>query len=97
MIGQRGTPLLAVVDGVAQKSTNTLGGNTIWFVGDDGNSYYYAHLDAWAKLGRVNKGDVIGILGDTGNAKESTPHLHFEIHPGHGDAVDPYPTVRAHC
>ncbi|MEI7548135.1 MAG: M23 family metallopeptidase, partial [Actinomycetota bacterium] len=97
MIGKRGTPILAVVDGVARPSTNELGGNTIWFVGDDGNSYYYAHLDSWAKLGQVQKGDVIGILGDTGNAKLSTPHLHFEIHPNHGDAVDPYPTVRAHC
>lgn len=97
MIGQRGTPILAVVNGIAQPGTNELGGTTVWFIGDDGNSYYYAHLDAWRSLGRVQKGDIIGILGDTGNAKFSTPHLHFEIHPGHGDAVDPYPTVRAHC
>ena len=97
MIGTRGTPVLAVVDGRAQAKTNVLGGKTVWFIGDDGNSYYYAHLDSWVNLGRVLKGDVIGLLGQTGNAQFSTPHLHFEIHPGHGAAVDPYPTVRAHC
>ena len=97
MIGTRGTPVLAVVGGLAQAKTNVLGGNTVWFIGDDGNSYYYAHLDSWVNLGQVHKGDVIGLLGQTGNAQFSTPHLHFEIHPGHGAAVDPYPTVRAHC
>jgi murein DD-endopeptidase MepM/ murein hydrolase activator NlpD len=97
MIGTRGTPLLAVVDGFAQPQSNALGGTTIWFTGSDGNKYYYAHLDSYEKLGAVSKGDVIGYLGDTGNAKSSTPHLHFEIHPGGGAAVNPYPTVRAHC
>ena len=97
MIGPIGVPLLAVVDGFAQPKSNTLGGITIWFTGADGNKYYYAHLDRYAKLGAVSKGDVIGYMGNTGNAKFSTPHLHFEIHPGGGAAVNPYPTVRAHC
>ncbi|MEN9645639.1 MAG: hypothetical protein RL238_2308 [Actinomycetota bacterium] len=97
MIGPIGVPLLAVVDGFAQPKSNTLGGITIWFTGADGNKYYYAHLDRYAKLGAVSKGDVIGYMGQTGNAKFSVPHLHFEIHPGGGAAVNPYPTVRAHC
>ena len=96
MLGARGTPLLAVVDGFARKMNNTLGGNAIWFTGSDGNAYYYAHLDSFGALGNVSKGDVIGYLGDTGNAR-GTPHLHFEIHPGGGAAVNPYPTVRARC
>lgn len=96
MLGARGTPLLAVVDGFAKMRNNTLGGNAIWLVGRDGNSYYYAHLDSFGALGNVSKGDVIGYLGDTGNAR-GTPHLHFEIHPGGGAAVNPYPTVRARC
>ena len=97
MIGQRGTPVLAVFDGVAEPKTNVLGGTTIWFTGADGNSYYYAHLDGYAQLGAVKAGTPIGFIGQTGNAQFSIPHLHFEIHPGGGPAVNPYPTVAAHC
>lgn len=97
MIGSRGLPIVAVVDGFAQSKVNTLGGNSIWLAGADGNKYYYAHLDDWATLGSVTAGTVIGYVGDSGNAKFSTPHLHFEIHPGGGAAVNPYPTVRARC
>lgn len=97
MIGPIGTPILAVVNGFAQPKSNTLGGITIWFTGDDGNKYYYAHLDHYEKLGAVQAGEIIGYMGQTGNAKFSVPHLHFEVHPGGGAAVNPYPTVRAHC
>lgn len=97
MIANRGTPIVAVVDGFAQSKVNTLGGNTISLSGADGNRYYYAHLDSWATLGQVTAGTIIGYVGDTGNAKFSTPHLHFEIHPGGGPAVNPYATVKNHC
>lgn len=96
MISPRGTMVVAVVDGFAKPQTNDLGGTTIWFTGADGNKYYYAHLDAYATLGDVVKGEVIGYVGDSGNAR-GTPHLHFEIHPLGGPAVDPYPTVRENC
>jgi murein DD-endopeptidase MepM/ murein hydrolase activator NlpD len=97
MIGQRGIPVLAVVDGTAEPKSNVLGGTTIWFSGVDGNKYYYAHLDKYGQLGSVKAGTVIGFLGQTGNAQFSIPHLHFEVHPGGGPAVNPYPTVAAHC
>lgn len=97
MIGQRGIPVLAVVDGVAEARSNVLGGTTIWFSGVDGHKYYYAHLDGYLQLGSVKAGTPIGTLGQTGNAQFSIPHLHFEIHPFGGPAVNPYPTVAAHC
>ena len=97
MIGTRGIPVLAVVDGVAEARQNALGGTTIWLTGVDGNGYYYAHLDGYLKLGSVTAGTPIGILGQSGNAQFSIAHLHFEVHPGEGPAVNPYPTVAAHC
>ena len=97
MISPRGTEIVSVVDGVATAKQNTLGGNTVSLAGADGNRYYYAHLDTYATLGSVVKGTVIGYVGDTGYAKFSTPHLHFEIHPAGGPAVDPTPTVAANC
>jgi murein DD-endopeptidase MepM/ murein hydrolase activator NlpD len=97
MIGQRDIPVLAVVDGIAEPRTNVLGGTTIWFSGVDGHKYYYAHLDRYAQLGSVKAGTPIGFLGQSGNAQFSIAHLHFEIHPLGGPAVNPYPTVAAHC
>lgn len=96
MISPRGTPLVAVVPGVATAKTNRLGGNTVSLVGSDGHRYYYAHLESWGTLGAVAAGTVIGYVGDTGNAA-GTSHLHFEIHPNGGPAVNAYPTVRAFC
>lgn len=95
-ISPRGTSLLAVVSGVATSGQNTLGGNVVYLAGDDGHRYYYAHLERWGTLGRVAAGEVIGYVGDTGNAV-GVPHLHFEIRPGGGPNVNPYPTVRTYC
>ena len=96
MIAPRGLPLYAVVNGVVTFKQNNLGGNAVSLVGDNGNRYYYAHLDRYeGSSRRVFQGEVIGYVGDTGNARFSTPHLHFEVHPGGGLAVNPYPTVRA--
>ena len=97
MIGPIGVPILAVVDGVATARSAELGGNVLSLVGADGNRYFYGHLDHYGKLGAVQAGDVMAYMGQTGNARFSVPHLHFEIHPAGGAAVNPYPTVRAHC
>jgi murein DD-endopeptidase MepM/ murein hydrolase activator NlpD len=95
MLAPSGTPLVAAVAGSVQFKTNRLGGNAVWLTGVNGNKYYYAHLSAWEGESRsVTQGEVIGYVGDTGNAT-GVPHLHFEVHPGGGVAVNPYPTVRA--
>jgi murein DD-endopeptidase MepM/ murein hydrolase activator NlpD len=95
MIAPRGVPIIAVVTGQVTFKSNRLGGNAVSLVGDNGTRYYYAHLDNYEGASRrVTQGEVIGYNGDSGNARFSTPHLHFEIHPGGGLAVNPYPSVR---
>jgi murein DD-endopeptidase MepM/ murein hydrolase activator NlpD len=96
LISPHGTPVAAVVGGAVQQKRVSLGGNVIWLFGNDGNSYFYAHLSGYGQGGTVNAGDIIGYVGDTGNAR-GTPHLHFEIHPGGGGAINPYPATRAVC
>lgn len=96
MMSPSGTPLIAVVAGSVTMKTNALGGNVVWLNGADGNRYYYAHLSSWEGGSReVAAGEVVGYVGHTGNTTAN--HLHFEIHPGGGAAVNPYPTVRRYC
>jgi peptidoglycan LD-endopeptidase LytH len=96
MMSPFGTPLVAVVAGFANMHGTSLGGNSISLAADDGDGYFYAHLSSWEGSSRhVEAGEVIGYVGHTGDTTAN--HLHFEIHPGGGTAVDPYPTVRKYC
>ena len=97
MFATRGTPVVAPVSGVVRHRTNRLGGLAFYLDGDDGNRYYGAHLDSFGVEGRVEAGAVVGTVGNTGNARYTSPHLHFEIMPGGGASVNPTPTVRAAC
>jgi murein DD-endopeptidase MepM/ murein hydrolase activator NlpD len=92
-----GTELVAVEDGVISRtSEGTLGGISLYLAGGSGIEYYYAHLSGYAPGVQgglvVHRGDVVGYLGDTGNAKGGAPHLHFEIHVD-GHPVNPYPIL----
>lgn len=101
MFAKRGTPVQAVVNGTVRFRTVNLGGTVAYVYGDDGNKYYYAHLDGYVpgiKDGqRVSRGTDIGYVGNTGNARYTSPHLHFEIRVGGTRSVNPYPTVRYYC
>ncbi|MEW5929166.1 MAG: M23 family metallopeptidase [Gemmatimonadota bacterium] len=80
-----GTPVVAVADGqIVRLHQGALGGNSIYHVDEDGRArYYYAHLeryaDGLAEGQRVKRGDVIGYVGDTGNAQPGDFHLHFSV------------------
>jgi peptidoglycan LD-endopeptidase LytH len=91
----KGTATVAVVDGFASPSTNGLGGTVMWLYDPlAGRTFYYAHLDRWAfdAPARVRAGDVIGYVGNTGNARATSPHLHFGIY--ERGAIDPLPFIR---
>ena len=89
----RGTPVVAAVKGRVTRTGNLgLGGKQVWLRDRDrGNSLYYAHLDSIiATPGvSVSPGDTLGLVGNTGNARTTPPHLHFGIYKGYRGAVDP--------
>ena len=96
MMASTGTPIAAPVGGTVEHRSNRVGGRSFHLNGDDGNYYYGTHLSGYEKSGQVNAGDIIGYVGDDGNAR-GIPHLHFEVHPGGGGAVNPFPYVSAVC
>jgi len=101
MIAARGTPIVAIYSGTIYRLSNSsLGGLSIYLTSDQGDLYYYAHLDSYADVTvgqHVAEGQVIGYNGSSGNAPSWLPHLHFEYHPGGGAAVNPYPLVKQLC
>jgi murein DD-endopeptidase MepM/ murein hydrolase activator NlpD len=91
----RGTPCVATVAGTVRPHWNNLGGNSITLSGNDGWTFYYAHLSRYAvHVGQsVKAGQVIGYVGNTGDAAGGPTHLHLQMGP-HGNWVDPYPYLR---
>jgi len=96
-----GAPILAVANGtVFSVGWNDIGGFRFWLRDDQGNQFYYAHLSAFSPIAvdgrQVRAGDVIGFVGNTGDAEGTPYHLHFEFHPvgllpmGYDGVVNPY-------
>jgi murein DD-endopeptidase MepM/ murein hydrolase activator NlpD len=101
-----GAPVLAVANGIVYSvGWNDIGGLRLWLQDLQGNEFYYAHLSAYSPLAvngaQVRAGDVLGFMGNTGDAESTPYHLHFEIHPvsllyqGYDGAVAPYPYLNA--
>lgn len=91
----RGTPVIAAEAGrVSRVGDTPRGGKNVWVRGDN-RSFYYAHLDSIAVSAgdRVMRGEVLGTVGNTGNAVTTSPHLHFGIYKFAQGAVDPLPLV----
>ncbi len=118
LMAARGTPVVAVEDGVVRKHRTGRGGDCMLYLdGESGTTYYYIHLNndltrkddnrasdcrngvAYARglrdTQRVRAGELIGYVGDSGNADGGSPHLHFELHPDGGAAVSPYRWLKA--
>ena len=95
-----GTPVVAAADGTVENvGSLPISGNRLWINADGGDQLFYAHMASFAPAavnGRhVDKGTILGYVGNTGDAEPTPPHLHFEIHPDGGDAVDPEPFLVA--
>ena len=93
----KGTPVLSGTEGVVTRiGESRLGGKVVFVTGRGGRSYYHAHLDDYAPglaIGQsVHQNDVLGFVGNTGNAKSTPPHLHFGIY-GIQGAIDPLPLL----
>ena len=93
----KGTGVVAVADGfISFIGEQPKGGQCIWLTTENGQSFYYAHLDRWApglyEGMEVRTGDLLGYVGNTGNAKTTPPHLHFGIN-DNDEMVNPYPIL----
>ncbi len=99
IMASTGTPIRAVNGGTITRTSNGGLGGIALYLQDGSAEYYYAHLARLAVSSgqRVGAGALVGSNGSTGNASGGPPHLHFEIHPGGGSAIDPYPSLAAVC
>lgn len=91
----KGTLIHAPVGGTIEHVQGNRSGQQFTLLGDDGYTYIGAHLDAYGPSGRVEQGDPIGTVGNTGNARGGPDHVHFEMH--HGSVVNPFPTLQKYC
>ena len=95
-----GAAAFAVVDGtVTRAGSNGLGGIVLYLTGANGDRYYYAHnaVNLVGEGQRVVAGQEIAKVGNSGNAAGGAAHIHFEVHPGGGAPVNPYPFLRGVC
>ncbi|MFF7361001.1 peptidoglycan DD-metalloendopeptidase family protein [Streptomyces sp. NPDC008125] len=92
---QYGTPVMAATDGTVRTQWNSAYGNMAIVTSEDGTETWYCHLSSTRiRSGSVKAGDVIAYSGSSGNS--TGPHLHFEVRPGGGSAINPLPWLQSH-
>jgi murein DD-endopeptidase MepM/ murein hydrolase activator NlpD len=99
MFAPYGTPIRAPFAGMASEQLDGLGGITVIVEAPNGDHVYNAHMSRFAGVdGRqVRAGDLIGYVGNSGNAAGTSPHDHFEYWPGGGSPVNPYAYMNEVC
>jgi peptidoglycan LD-endopeptidase LytH len=94
----KGTPVKSTTRGVVFKlGQNRLGGNVVWIFGPGRQMHYYAHLDRFGEFepgDLVMPGDIVGYVGDTGNARGTPPHLHYGVYTPSAGAINPFPLLQ---
>lgn len=96
VFAERGSPIRAPFAGRAEESTSAAGGLGVYVYGKRG-FVFNAHLERLGKLGKVKAGTVVGYVGNSGDARGSSTHDHFEWHPGGGPAVSSFKLLNAAC
>ncbi len=95
LFAPKGTPVLSATEGIVfQVGTDRLGGQVVRVLGPRATLHYYAHLSAYGNVRRgdwVTAGEILGYVGNTGNAATTPPHLHYGIYYFFGKATNPYP------
>jgi murein DD-endopeptidase MepM/ murein hydrolase activator NlpD len=98
IFGKRGIKIRSTTEGVVTSvGENRLGGRCVWVMGPGGYLHYYAHLDNYGNVKpglRIHAGHFVGIVGNSGNAKGTPPHLHYGIYKLVSGACNPYPLLK---
>lgn len=96
LFASHGSPVYAPVSGTVEFKTGSIGGKQFNLRGDDGVMYLGSHMSEFGVSGKVRAGDVVGYIGNSGNAVGTRPHLHFGMYLSDGTVINPYPTLVAH-
>jgi peptidoglycan LD-endopeptidase LytH len=99
IFAKRGTPVLSATEGIVVRvGTNKLGGQVINVLGPGRQVHYYAHLDRYGSFAEgdvVYAGNILGYVGNTGNARDTPPHLHYGVYDPVRGAINPWPLLNA--
>jgi len=93
----RGAAIRAPVAGHVDQTEGATGGKQFTLYGVDGTVYFGSHMEDFGQAGDVAAGATIGTVGTSGNAQGTSPHVHFEVHPGSGFSANPFPVLAAVC